>query len=102
MRYSPLPYQVYLDRNANGKTPFKIQVKKPAPKAKPNKRPGSKSRGFQTFGDMTADASGDGSPEERFREAIKSGDLSIVTDLIEGIDLNAPDKLGNTSLHQVI
>ena len=44
---------------------------------------------------------GDGSPEERFREAIKSGDLSIVTDLIEGIDLNAPDKLGNTSLHQV-
>jgi hypothetical protein len=51
---------VYLERNANGKTPFKIQVKKPAPKAKAKPRTSSSSagRGFQTFGEMTADASG--------------------------------------------
>ena len=41
--------QVYLERNANGKTPFKIQVKKQAPKPKQKSRPRSadRSRGFQ-------------------------------------------------------
>ena len=41
--------QVYLERNGNGKTPFKIQVKKQAPKPKQKSRPRSadRSRGFQ-------------------------------------------------------
>ena len=71
--------QVYLERNGNGKTPFKIQARKPAPKAKAKAKPRTSSpRGFQTFGDMTAEASGDGSEPERFREAIKSGGLATV------------------------
>ena len=60
---------MYLERNANGKTPFKIQVKKPAPKAKAKPRTSSSSagRGFQTFGEMTADASGaENAPFEPF------------------------------------
>ncbi len=78
---------MYLERNGNGKTPFKIQVKKPAPKAKAKPRTSSGGRGFQTFGDMTADASGDGSEPERFREAIKSGDLATV----ESVRSELPD-----------
>ena len=40
---------MYLERNGNGKTPFKIQVKKQAPKPKQKSRPRSadRSRGFQ-------------------------------------------------------
>ena len=40
-----------------------------------------------------------GSDGERFREAIKAGDMGLVTELVDKVDLDSPDKPGNTSLH---
>eukprot|EP01048_Picozoa_sp_COSAG05_P016525 COSAG05_NODE_2137_length_3497_cov_1.466451_3_plen_150_part_00 len=81
--------KVTLERHGNGKTPFKVQVEKEAPKPKAATKASPKTRakerrGFQTFSEQTSEAAagGDGSAVDRFREAIKAGDFATVQSLL--------------------
>jgi hypothetical protein len=123
--------QVALERPGKGGAPFKVRIEKKAKKA-PKKKQATSSGGtfqaFQSFSDQGGVS--DGNAVERFRDAIKvcsrssavpvvattvvatiesahgsisqSGDMNLVHELLDSVDLNNQDKLGNSSLHQVI